>query len=158
MKVLFVVCLVICLGVILVPGSNTAVPVFSSVNHSLEASKPGVVDKTPLPVLNLKKPPDRGNIPLYFIPNQGQVSKTVLFYAKTPDYSLWLTYRGMAFNRIVKKNNRPANDFSRLNFIGANRKPEIKAEGTTDHRVSYFKGNVPVRMANQYPHLESDTL
>ncbi|MCK5057852.1 MAG: SBBP repeat-containing protein [Candidatus Aminicenantes bacterium] len=71
-----------------------------------------------------------GNIPLYFIPNKGQVSEEVLFYAVTPSYTLWITGQGLVFDR----------DGSQFVFSGANRNPKIVSVDTTDHRVNYFKG------------------
>jgi hypothetical protein len=44
--------------------------------------------------------PNWGNIPLYFIPNRGQVKKPALFYAKTSSYTLWLTKIGLIFDSI----------------------------------------------------------
>ena len=42
--------------------------------------------------------PDYGNIPLYFIENQGQVAEQARFYAKTPGYTLWVTSNGLVFD------------------------------------------------------------
>ena len=39
-----------------------------------------------------------GKIPLYFIPNQGQVDSEAKFYARTSAYTLWLTPRGLVFD------------------------------------------------------------
>ena len=54
---------------------------------------------------SLKISPDYGKIPLYFIPNEGQVNEKALFYAKTSKYTLWLTKEGLVFDRIkmIKK-------------------------------------------------------
>jgi hypothetical protein len=56
---------------------------------------------------NLSLNPDFGKIPLYFIPNEGQVDEKALFYAKTSGYTLWLTEEGLVFDsarRIEKEN------------------------------------------------------
>jgi len=50
----------------------------------------------------VKRDPGFGNIPLYFIPNQGQVDETVKFYAKTPAYTLWMTKEGLVFDSVKK--------------------------------------------------------
>ncbi|MDH4197135.1 MAG: hypothetical protein OEW05_07000, partial [Candidatus Aminicenantes bacterium] len=42
-----------------------------------------------------------GNIPLYFVPNQGQVNEAARFYARTSRYTLWLTGEGLVFDRSV---------------------------------------------------------
>ncbi|MCP5048124.1 MAG: hypothetical protein GY940_13210, partial [bacterium] len=124
----FVLSLIICLGMFLIPESGATVRDMN-MNHSPLTVKPRTANF--------------GNIPLYFIPNQGQVNGKVRFYAKTPGYSLWATRGGLAFSRLYKKNDGFYNDVSRLVFIGANRKPGMTAEGITDHRVSYFRGNDP---------------
>jgi hypothetical protein len=41
--------------------------------------------------------PDYGNVPLYFIPNKGQVSMDALFYARASGYTLRLTKKGLIF-------------------------------------------------------------
>lgn len=57
--------------------------------------------------------PDCGAIPLYFIPNRGQVHKEALFYARTSAYTLWLTKEGLAF------------DTARLAFLNADKNPKL---------------------------------
>ncbi len=42
----------------------------------------------------LKFAPSLSNTPLYFIPNRGQVHEDTLFYARTPNYTLWVTPEG----------------------------------------------------------------
>ena len=105
--------------------------------------------------------PDFGKIPLYFVPNRGQVDETALFYANTSRYTLWLTKEGLVFDstRRIKKesaesmrrNPRDVNnpeevkddrDVSRLIFVKANRSPEVIPIDVTEHKVNYFKGNV----------------
>ena len=105
-----------------------------------------------------------GKIPLYFIPNKGQVDDQALFYANTSRYTLWITNQGLVFdsfkraegNRKIwsKKDRLPSfesgeqvsppkfeRDVSRLIFLNANRSPKISALETTEHKVNYFKGN-----------------
>jgi hypothetical protein len=103
--------------------------------------------------------PDFGKIPLYFVPNKGQVDEVALFYAKTSRYTLWLTEEGLVFDstrRIRKESAEPktlsprdmkdAEDFSyereisRLVFVKANRSPEVIPVGVTEHKVNYFIG------------------
>ncbi len=80
-----------------------------------------------------------GDIPLYFIPNKGQVNQKAIYYAKTSKYVLWLTKDGLVFDGINERN------ISRLIFANANKNPEIIAIGETTHRVNYFIGNDPSR-------------
>jgi len=51
--------------------------------------KPHKVMKTQEISKSLKVSPDYGKIPLYFIPNEGQVHDKALFYAKASRYTLW---------------------------------------------------------------------
>jgi endonuclease/exonuclease/phosphatase family metal-dependent hydrolase len=109
---------------------------------------------------NLNLNPDFGKIPLYFIPNEGQVDERALFCAKTSKYTLWLTKEGLVFDstRRIKKesveskrlNPRDINDpgdftydrdVSRLVFVNANRNPEVVPVDDTEHKVNYFIGN-----------------
>jgi hypothetical protein len=106
-------------------------------------------------------------IPLYFIPNQGQVHKNAQFYARTSGYTLWLTKEGLVFDSVKKVetthpappghpsqegNNRGfphspysthstkiARDVSRLIFLNANKNPGIVPLEISGHRVNYFK-------------------
>lgn len=104
-----------------------------------------------------------GKIPLYFIPNKGQVSEKALFYARTPNYTLWITKEGLVFDssRKIKTENetdRPFSplkpgketppqlvkyerDVSRLVFIKANKNPDIVVLDKADYRVNYFRGS-----------------
>ncbi|UCE73018.1 MAG: SBBP repeat-containing protein, partial [Methanomassiliicoccales archaeon] len=101
-----------------------------------------------------------GQIPLYFIPNEGQVDEKALYYAKASRYTLWLTKEGLVFdsNRRLKKDHdrfhhnhsvRGGNpedftlerDVSRMFFLNANKEPEVVPIDQTEHGVNYFIGN-----------------
>jgi len=109
---------------------------------------------------NLKLNPDFGKIPLYFIPNQGQVDEKALFYAKASRYTLWLTKEGLVFDstRRTKKESTHSKrlspedinnhedvkydrDVSRLVFLNAKGSPEVIPVDDTEHNVNYFIGN-----------------
>ena len=93
------------------------------------------------------------NIPLYFIQNKGQVNKKVLFYSKTPGYTLWLTKEGLVFDSV--KTNRPgpklewkksnkesiSRDITRMFFVGSNKNPEVISLATQQLKVNSIKGN-----------------
>lgn len=83
--------------------------------------------------------PDFGKLPLYFIPNKGQVNEHVRFYVKTSGYSMWMTDDGMVFDIIGKK----GRDISKVTFLNSNKKPEISPVKRTTHKVNYFIGNDP---------------
>jgi len=97
----------------------------------------------------LKKVPDFGNFPLYFIPNKGQVDKKVLFYAKTSGYTLWITHDGLTFDSIIQgssKSPQPSKlkrDVSKLVFPGSNPKLTVSQVEITDYTVNYITGKDP---------------
>ncbi len=87
-----------------------------------------------------------GKIPLYFIPNRGQVNPEARFYAKTRKYTLWMTAKGLVFDRYLGCGADKAplhREVSRLNFLKANKRPGMIPVDKTGHVVSYFKGNRP---------------
>jgi predicted ester cyclase len=103
--------------------------------------------------------PDYGKLPLYFIPNQGQVDNKALFYAKASTYTLWLTNNGLIFDstRRIKKestksmrpcprdlispeDNKYDRDVSSLFFINTERSPQVIPVDEIEHKVNYFIG------------------
>jgi hypothetical protein len=75
-------------------------------------------------------------IPLYFIPNEGQVNERALFYSRTKEYTLWCTHTGLVFDSQVRNGLRAV---SRLQFKGTQRADVLPLD-MADYRVSYFKG------------------
>lgn len=100
---------------------------------------------------------EQNGLPLYFIPNQGQVHSEVQFYAKASGYTLGLTKKGLIFG------NKYA---SALFFKGSNKDPEMLALDLTSHRVNVIKGkdrskwrmDIPtfcaVKFASLYPQID----
>lgn len=106
---------------------------------------------------------DYGNIPLYFIPNKGQVHDKVQYLAKTSRYSLWITKEGLVFdsairtnkktdsddlslkNNIDSENIRYERDVSRLIYLNANKNPDIVPLGLTEHKANYYNGSDPTK-------------
>lgn len=86
--------------------------------------------------INVTQDREFGNLPLYFIPNHGQVSEKARFYARTQRYTLWLTAGGMVFDSVDERK-RVA---SHLVFLHSNRGAEIVAEENTTHTVNILKG------------------
>ncbi len=116
--------------------------------------------KEAIPTKSLNKIYDYVTLPLYFIPNEGQVSEKVLFYAKTSRYTLWITQEGLIFDstkrikteitKSLDKNPRDTNNsgipaylrnVTRMQFLRSNKNPEIVPLNHTEHRVNYFVGN-----------------
>ena len=105
---------------------------------------------------------DFGEIPLYFIPNEGQLDETALFYAKTSRYTLWLTKEGLVFDstrNIGEERAGPTRrnlfeiynpgdvqherEISKLVFLRAKRSLEVVPADIAEHTVNFFIGNDP---------------
>jgi len=98
---------------------------------------------------------DFGKIPLYFIPNRGQVSDEVLFYARTSRYMLWVTREELVFDQVFGLNDREkgkplveeaeasGRDVSRMVIIGGRKDVEVRAGDESGHIVNYIRGNDP---------------
>jgi hypothetical protein len=96
-----------------------------------------------------------GQIPLYFIENQGQIDGPVAYYVQGKDKTLYFTPQGVTFvlagtlapldrgldNRRAE---RPAYESSRwvlkLDFVGADPEARPLGEDETGAVISYFKG------------------
>jgi len=129
----------------------------------------GELSKTPK--INI----DYGKIPLYFIPNKGQVDGNALFYAKTSQYILWITKEGLVFDSVKKTGKETLiqkskmdfenhqtpfaidhsssykQDVSRLIFLNTNNNMEIVPVDMTAHRVNYFMGNEKSKWKRNIP-------
>ena len=77
---------------------------------------------------------ENGSAPLYFFPNNGEVDECAKYYARTSEYTLWMTSEGLVFDSIKKAGGEdndtprpslPEEDLSRLLFLNANKKPDI---------------------------------
>nr|NIM14529.1 hypothetical protein [Candidatus Aminicenantes bacterium]NIM81267.1 hypothetical protein [Candidatus Aminicenantes bacterium]NIN20666.1 hypothetical protein [Candidatus Aminicenantes bacterium]NIN44445.1 hypothetical protein [Candidatus Aminicenantes bacterium]NIN87264.1 hypothetical protein [Candidatus Aminicenantes bacterium] len=151
MKRLMVLSLVVLAGIFVIDASIPATS--NNSNTKLHEFKyPGEAD--------LVKPvPGFGKIPLYFIPNQGQVHEQAKFYARTSRYTLWLTKKGLVFDRVHTpasghpsqegKNDSPHSpksrerDVARMVFLDSNRDPGMVPVDMTPYKVNYIKGNEP---------------
>jgi len=63
----------------------------------------------------LKPIPDFGKVPIYFIPNEGQVHNKALYYARTSKYTLWITAEGLVFDALLKPSQAKQSKYQRLN-------------------------------------------
>lgn len=117
-----------------------------------------------------------GNIPLYFISNNGQVHNSARFYAKASRYTLWLTKQGLVFDSVKRvKTTHPApsghpsqegnnrglphslcsskmeRDVSQLIFQDANKNPGMVPIEKKQLKVNYFIGNDKSKWYNNIP-------
>jgi hypothetical protein len=106
------------------------------------ASKPQVRVQEALPSDSLKADIHFGKLPLYFIPNKGQVHEKAKFYTKTSRYTLWMTKEGLVFDSIKmhsaeSRAHSKKRDVSRLVFVDSNRNPAMVPVYITSHKVNY---------------------
>jgi hypothetical protein len=85
-----------------------------------------------------------GKVPVYFIPNDGQMDRMVEFYVQGKDKALYFTPEGVTY--ALNYGQKPASAEQKrwavkMDFIGA--RQDIKPEGVekTGAVISYFKGN-----------------
>jgi hypothetical protein len=172
MKRLLISCLGILVGLLLI---YVYLPLESKRIQDIQYL-PGIEETRGKTSAKVKIETEFGRIPLYFIPNQGQVKKKVKFYAKTSCYTLWMTENGLVFDsahtlasghpfqeRIIETPLSPHSphstystkfllrDVSRLIFLNANPKPEIVPVEMTQHKVNYFIGKDPSKWQKGIP-------
>ncbi len=101
MKRFFISSLVVMVGIVVISASIPGTKMQSATNS------PGIMKPDVKSSVLVKMDPGFGKIPLYFIPNQGQVDEKVRFYAKTPAYTLWMTKEGLVFDSVKKVEDAP---------------------------------------------------
>jgi hypothetical protein len=79
------------------------------------------------------------NIPLYFIPNKGQVDARAFYYSNTSRYTLWATQEGLIFDSSDPVNGERC--VTKVNFLSANKNAGVQAQDVSNHRVNYFTGS-----------------
>ena len=85
-----------------------------------------------------------GKLPLHFVANQGQLDKTVVYYAQSEGVTVYCTEEELVFGF--------AEGSVRLKFSQERRvKPEARSE--FEGKVNYFIGNVPALWRDKYSHL-----
>jgi hypothetical protein len=106
-------------------------------------------------------------LPLSFIPNRGQRDKNALFYAKTPQYTLWIAGDEMVFDSIhdftgsslsgLEDGREPPMErmVTRVKFQGANTDSEAVPLGETAYRISCYFGRDPGRWLPNIPTFSS---
>lgn len=109
-------------------------------------------------------------LPLYFIPNDGQVDKEVMFYERSHGHAAFFTREGVYLTLIKDqgledrrdKGERgglypeseitgPTFEMIKLTPVGANKDPEIVPEGLQHSKVNYFIGNDPEKWRTDIP-------
>jgi hypothetical protein len=78
-----------------------------------------------------------GKMPLYFIPNQGQMDARVAYSLQGKDKSIYFTSEGLTYVLTQSDQSRYA---VKMDFVGANAKVQPSGEDRTEAVISYFKG------------------
>ncbi|MCF6147408.1 MAG: hypothetical protein E3K37_01995 [Candidatus Kuenenia sp.] len=81
-----------------------------------------------------------GEIPLYFIQNDGQMDERAEFYERGSGHAIFFTKEGVYLS-LKPENTISYSAFVSLIPVGANKHPEIIAEGLQQGKVNYFIGN-----------------
>ena len=112
-----------------------------------------------------------GKLPLYFIQNDGQINEKVQYYEKGSGHAMFFTARGVYLSLMRGPQTEEKNYKSpevrqqttdtepstcnpqliKLIPLGANKDPEIIAEGTQEGKLNYFVGNDPEKWKTNIP-------
>ncbi len=89
--------------------------------------------------------PNYGKMPLYFIPNRGQMDERVDYYLQGKDKAVYFTSEGLTFvlnEKSAKSESTvgPRRSAVKLDFVGATADVRPSGEEKTGAIVSYFKG------------------
>jgi beta-propeller repeat-containing protein len=129
-KFLLPMIFILCITIIGFSGNNDMTSVTGTNQLNSEAQKIQLAKETGINV---------SSIPLYFIPNKGQVNARAFFYSNTSRYTLWATKDGLIFDSSdLTKGQR---NITKVNFVNANSDAFVAAQDISNHRVNYFKGH-----------------
>ncbi|MCX6579113.1 MAG: hypothetical protein NT166_02895 [Candidatus Aminicenantes bacterium] len=81
---------------------------------------------------NVRIDKDYGKMPLYFIPNKGQIGKQVYYYVQGKDKTVYFTSEGLTYSLNAQSSSQPTRGWVvKLEFVGArkNVKPECANPG-----------------------------
>ena len=158
------------------PGSSLGAPQqmgFGSVNTAPAEAKADVATQARVEAAY-------GNLPLYFIQNEGQVDSPVKFYEKGSGHTTFFTPEGVYLHLTKNSESSPSAQAPgdaegrtsldgdkgmprnssghivnstriKLSALGANKDPEIIPEGLQEGRVNYFVGNDSTKWKTDIP-------
>lgn len=131
--------LCICILILFIPVAVSAIDEGSDTASLIPADPESRVQIAPL----------MGNLPLFFLPNEGQTYPEILFTMKGPDFTLSFTGDMVIYSLPLDENSRIAviQQFSESN-------PDMAVEGVNplETRVSYFSGPKSQWHANITPY------
>ncbi len=134
-------------------------PLASDFQYESRADTPALLDSPSVPVVAIELDQasrtealaSYGNLPLLFIPNNGQMDSSVLYYVPVSGGKVYLTSGSIVLNLTRRK---PVSEGQqagyqqlvlRLNLAGANDNPIVLCRETSQGRVNYFIGNNPAK-------------
>lgn len=94
-----------------------------------------------------------GQLPLFFIRNDGQLDEKVEFFEKGNGHTMFFTNDGiyLALTRNHDENQAVRTEMVKLAFIDADPDVEIVAEGLQAGKINYFIGNDPEKWKTDVP-------
>jgi hypothetical protein len=101
--------------------------------------------------LNLQVRHLSAQIPLYFIPNQGQMDPRVKFYSRRGDYSFWFTPQGVILNLHPEKTGASQGSVVQLTPLGLQPQAQLTPLEPLAGKVNYFIGNDPGKWRTNIP-------
>ncbi|TCP69384.1 SBBP repeat-containing protein [Baia soyae] len=107
-------------------------------------------------VANPRRVETYGKLPLYFIPNQGQVDSHALFYGAHKGFRYSFTPEGVCLSWIETGKRDSIEEERRgyalaLRFLDANHEAKLYARGLEEGKVNYFIGNDPREWITDLP-------
>ena len=81
-----------------------------------------------------------GKVPLYFVPNKGQLDDRVAYYVQGKDKTVYFTSEGITFALASPAESGPGRWIVKLDFIGSNPDTQPLGLEETGAVVSYFRG------------------
>jgi len=91
--------------------------------------------------INHDRPPAYGDLPLFFIGNEGQLDNRVHYYEQGAGHAIYFTSTGAHF--VLRQVGNERQHEIALNFMGAHAEPKISGRHPQQGRVNYFIGSDP---------------
>ncbi|OGD18702.1 MAG: hypothetical protein A2W03_08925 [Candidatus Aminicenantes bacterium RBG_16_63_16] len=125
-----------------------------------DAQKAPSGSAVPRSLSGIKSDSEFGKMPLYFIPNDGQIDEPVAFYVQGKDKTLYFTPEGVTIALTASAQPGAERWVVKLDFVGANKNVKPAGEAETGAAVSYFRGKpeewrtgIPAYSRIVYPNL-----